>query len=155
MTQPEPRDTWAGHTREHYADVIMGMIRADMAQPFAWGAQIPADVPDFSALHDYCDANEYMLQGIPADAEPCDCTYGHVDGCTWDDYMAFSADVCNMVDARIRAGELAATEPANRDRATACTCVHGIHGYGIEDRGCRHPGCDCTGYFPYVTPPWT
>jgi hypothetical protein len=53
--------TWQDRTVDQWADVIMADILADMRQPFPWGKQIPEDVPGFSELHDYCDANVYLL----------------------------------------------------------------------------------------------
>jgi hypothetical protein len=47
-----------------YADKIMAEIHGDMQKPFPWGKQIPRDVGSFSALHDYCDANEYVLEAM-------------------------------------------------------------------------------------------
>lgn len=49
-------------TADEYADKIMALIHEDMRQPFPWGKQIPRDVGSFSALHDYCDANDYVLE---------------------------------------------------------------------------------------------
>lgn len=48
-----------------YAAAIMTAVRHDMAHPFAWGKQIPVDVGSYSALHDYCDANGYVMQTMP------------------------------------------------------------------------------------------
>jgi hypothetical protein len=60
MTAADPRVT-------EYAGKIMLMIWGDMREPFPWGKQIPRDVGSFSALHDYCDANEYALRVMGED----------------------------------------------------------------------------------------
>jgi hypothetical protein len=54
-----------------YVTRIVAEIHGDMRQPFPWGKQIPRDVGSFSALHDYCDANEYILQ-VMGDAKALD-----------------------------------------------------------------------------------
>lgn len=57
------RQLWvAGQTADELADEMLRDVHADMAKPFAWGKQIPRDVPSWSALHDYCDANEYLFR---------------------------------------------------------------------------------------------
>ncbi len=53
-----------------YADQIMAMIREDM-RPFPDGKQVPPDVANFTALHDYLDANDYLIQaGVPWGTDP-------------------------------------------------------------------------------------
>jgi len=43
------------------AAAIMAEIHDDMRKPFPWGKQIPRNVGSFSALHDYVDANQYLI----------------------------------------------------------------------------------------------
>lgn len=68
---------------QSYADKIMAMVGSDIAAGI-----VPAAVASFSALHDYVDANEYVLQAMPgiADdfasesaAELCNAVTGEVD----------------------------------------------------------------------------
>lgn len=88
------RQLWmAGHTADELASEIIEQIRVDMAQPFAWGKQIPADVESFSALHDYCDANEYLFR-FPMPSDQTDHTNQLINR------------VIDKVDAKIRAGAL-------------------------------------------------
>lgn len=56
-----------------YADAIMAEIHDDMRAPFHWGKQIPRNVGSFSALHDYCDANMYLIDAVPDLGPACDC----------------------------------------------------------------------------------
>lgn len=76
------------------ADKIMTEIRDDMKTPFPWGKQIPRDVASFSELHDYCDANDYLIDAMP------------MEDVTWDVYVTAGNIVCNLVDRKIKAGEL-------------------------------------------------
>lgn len=43
-----------------WAEWIMAEIDADIAR-----GQVAADVGSFAELHDYVDANEYLLQAVP------------------------------------------------------------------------------------------
>jgi hypothetical protein len=51
-------------TAEEYAHRIMAEIHKDLTEDFPWGAKLPRDVGSFSALHDYCDANMYLLVAV-------------------------------------------------------------------------------------------
>lgn len=75
----------------HYADLILEQIHQDMKTPFPHGKQIPPDVGSFSALHDYCDANTYLLDFIPRDDFP-----------SWDHYMEICNNVSDLVDKALK-----------------------------------------------------
>jgi hypothetical protein len=60
-----------------YADAIMTEIHHDMETGFPWGKHLPRDVGSFSHLHDYCDANEYLLNAVPEPAQGCDCPFDY------------------------------------------------------------------------------
>jgi hypothetical protein len=80
-----------------YADRIMAMIREDAERPFAHGKQVPRDVASFTALHDYLDANDYLIQaGVPWGTDP---------GAGEDGAEMVNA-VCDEVSRRLKAGEL-------------------------------------------------
>jgi hypothetical protein len=81
----------AAHTAEvgTHATAIMAQIDEDIRDGFSWGKQIPADVGSFSLLHDYCDANMYLLDGVPQ------------GDMSWDAYMDLLNEVCCEVDARL------------------------------------------------------
>jgi hypothetical protein len=70
-----------------YADMIMGLVDADMRL-----GRIPATVASFSELHDYVDANDYALEVIPRDAAP-----------SWDAWMELANDVEAEVSGRLAA----------------------------------------------------
>lgn len=100
------------------ADLIMAAVHEDMQQPFPWGKQIPRDVGSFSALHDYCDANDYLLEYIPWGNLPeCNCDWNrnllkyHADECmtqsdeyraAWDDWTDLANAVSAEVDGRLK-----------------------------------------------------
>src|SRR5215472_7542234 len=102
-----------------YAGKVMEEIHRDMQQPFPWGKQIPRNVGSFSALHDYCDANEYLLAIEPGDNVPeCDCPASrdsrlyHSESCmtqtleyraAYDEWMNVLNAVSDEVDRRLRA----------------------------------------------------
>lgn len=51
-----------------WADAVMRLIDEDIA-----AGKVPADVPDFAALHDYVDANMYIVDAmIPYDSQTVD-----------------------------------------------------------------------------------
>lgn len=75
-----------------WTDNIMKEIHSDMMQPFPWGKQIPWDVGVFNKLHDYCDANTYLLDFIPQ------------DNLSWDDYTEICDLISDMISGRL-AGE--------------------------------------------------
>jgi hypothetical protein len=80
-----------------YADRIMAMVREDMERPPPHGKQIPRDVVNFSALHYYLDANDYLIQaGVPWGSDP---------GAGEDGSEMVNA-VCAEVSRRLEAGEL-------------------------------------------------
>lgn len=60
-------------TVTRYADALMTEIHDDMREPFPWGKHLPRNVGSFSALHDYLDANCYLLDLVPRPAPECDC----------------------------------------------------------------------------------
>lgn len=81
----------------HYADRIMAMIREDMERPTPGGKQVPRNVASFIALHDYLDANEYLIHaGVPWGTDP---------GAGTDGVETVNA-VCAEVSRRLQAGEL-------------------------------------------------
>jgi hypothetical protein len=65
----------------------MALIDSDIVNP---EMDVPADVNSFSALHDYVDANEYLLQGVP---DPGD----------WEAWQERMNAVSDIVDMRLRA----------------------------------------------------
>ena len=80
-----------------YADQIMAMIREDMEGLFPHGKQVPRGVANFTALHDYLDANDYLVQvGVPWGTDP---------GAGEDGAEMVNA-VCAEVSRRLEAGEL-------------------------------------------------
>ena len=101
-----------------YADTVIAAIRKDMAEPFPWGDQIPADLPGFADLHEYCDANDYLMEAVPYEGPECDCPFnrslqpGHSDDCStqdtshWEQWITVTNDVSAEVDRRIKAGVL-------------------------------------------------
>jgi hypothetical protein len=81
----------------HYADRIMVMVREDMERPLPNGKQVPRDVANFTALHDYLDANDYLTQvGVPWGTDPG----------AGDDGAEMVNAVCGEVSRRLKAGEL-------------------------------------------------
>jgi hypothetical protein len=77
-----------------YADQIMAMIDGDIAQGILpHGKRIPADIESFSGLHDFVDANIYLVDALGAD-RACDFT---------DEGTAFSNAILDEVDARLKA----------------------------------------------------
>ena len=108
------------------ADEIMREIHNDMESDYrnSKGERMPADVGSFSELHDYCDANMYLIDFVPETKVKCDCKapaayapvditdspVDHADDCAthiaWDAYMQLCDDVSNEVDARLRAEAL-------------------------------------------------
>lgn len=80
-----------------YADRIMAMVREDMERPFPPGEQVPRDIASFAALHDYLDANDYLIQaGVPWGTDP---------GAGQDGAEMINA-VCAEVSRRLEVGEL-------------------------------------------------
>ena len=51
-------------TAIEYADEIMIEIERDMTIGFEWGGKLPRDVGSFTALHDHCDANDYIRDAM-------------------------------------------------------------------------------------------
>ena len=51
-------------TVAEYADEIMRMIEHDMTEGFEWGEKLPRDVGSFTALHNHCDANDYVAEAM-------------------------------------------------------------------------------------------
>jgi hypothetical protein len=75
-----------------YAERIMAMIREDAER-----SQVPRDVASFTALHDYLDANEYLIQAeVPWGTDP---------GAGKDGSEMVNV-VCDEVSRRLEAGEL-------------------------------------------------
>jgi hypothetical protein len=75
----------------------MAMVREDIERPFPHGKQIPRDVASFTALHDYLDANDYLIQaGVPWGTDP---------GAGEDGAEMINA-VCAEVSRRLEGGEL-------------------------------------------------
>lgn len=102
-----------------YAATIMNEIHEDMKKPFGWGKQIPADAGSFCELHDYCDANTYLLDFIPQGA------------LSWDAYMKLCNDVSDAVD------KILAAEAKSLRSCPACHRSLESHGPfdGTEDMG--------------------
>jgi len=108
---------------QRYAGEIMIEIHDTMSSDWrnSKGERMPADVGSFSGLHDYCDANMYLLDGIPYEPASCDCDaqtrlhdgFGsdHEDGCAvyvaWNAYMELCNEVSDEIDRRLRAEALA------------------------------------------------
>lgn len=58
-----------------FAAAILAEIHNDMRERFPWGKQIPRNVGTFGHLHDYCDANCYLIDLVsdPVPVPSCDC----------------------------------------------------------------------------------
>jgi hypothetical protein len=111
-----------------YADQIMSEIRRDIATGL-----VPADVPDFAALHDHVDANMYADAVFFVEGPECDCPMNrghartHDEQCSTQDDEALEArsasqshtDLLNAitaeVDRMIKAGKLADSEPESAE----------------------------------------
>ena len=118
------------------ADAIMVRVTDDMLEPFPWGKQIPWDVGSFAGLHDYCDANMYVLD-VMHDEFPAPDS----DETLFTDAETAAANaVMAEVDARLAA---MAQDP---QQAIGCTCTHGMHDLAPA-RGCFRTGCACSGFF--------
>lgn len=125
-----------GSTVEQYADAMMVAITDDMLQPFPHGKWIPWNVGSFSALHDYCDANEYLPDVM-----------GEVA-------LNFSDDDDNAMVNRVldEVAKRLAKMALNGDKAIACGCDHGFHEVAPA-RGClSRGGCPCQGFFQPISP---
>jgi hypothetical protein len=112
-----------------YADEIMAQVHADAERSFPWGKTIPADVGSFSELHEYCDANCYLLDAVPQ---------GTLD---WDVYMALCNAVSDEVDRRLAAEAIAL------DTGQRCPCgrlarFNSGHVVHIDDRSHQCEPCD-------------
>lgn len=90
------------------ADAIMAEVEKDMTEGFSWGVKMPRDVGSFSAMHDWCDANEYLIDAIPSvEVVPCNCGRGQDDAvCSCppdfvapDVYNTHDFKVCNIFHA--------------------------------------------------------
>jgi hypothetical protein len=134
---PYPDALPEGSTVEQYADAIMKCITDDMLKPFPWGKQIPWDVGSFSAVHEYCDANEYVIDVMGAVA------------------LNFSDEGDNAIVNTVldEVSERLEKMATNRDKAVACTCEHAFHEVAPR-RGCLFPPCwdkpdpcPCQGFF--------
>ena len=79
-------------TADQHADAIMVQIHEDMERPFPWGKQIPRDVGSFSCLHDYVDANGYLIDALAAESAITDELWN---------------EVADLVDRRLAAEALA------------------------------------------------
>jgi hypothetical protein len=80
-----------------YADRIMAMVREDIERPFPHSTQVPHDVASFASLHDYLDANDYLIQaGVPWGTDP---------GAGEDGTEMVNA-VCAEVSRRLEVGDL-------------------------------------------------
>ncbi len=75
-----------------YVDRIMAMIREDAER-----SQVPRDIASFAALHDYLDANDYLIQA--------DVPWGTDPGAGKDGAEMVNV-VCDEVSRRLEAGEL-------------------------------------------------
>lgn len=75
----------ADHTKQvnTWADKIMSKIDADIAR-----GRVSADVATFSELHDYVDANGYLLEVVP-------------DTGDWDSWNANQNDAADEVSRRL------------------------------------------------------
>lgn len=109
-----------GKTILQYADEIMAAIHEDMENPHfrnSKGERMPRDVGTFSELHDYTDANMYLIDFIPYAGPDCICEWqkdaetggwigGQAPNCkyhdAWDKYMEFTNLVSDEVDYRLR-----------------------------------------------------
>lgn len=73
-----------------YADAVMAEIHENMNH-----RQIPRDVGSFSCLHDYCAANDYLMQHVPQ------------NGMSGEAYTDVCSAVSDEVDRRLAAEALA------------------------------------------------
>ena len=106
-------------TTSQYADKIMTKIHEDMNQPFPWGKQIPRDVGSFSELHDYCDANCYLLDLIPQGENGMD-----------DTWTELVNKVSAEVDSRLAAEAVALGTGQQCGECGRLTRFNGGHGHG-------------------------
>lgn len=100
------RDPCPDHGNEVIQDAASQIMRAlveDATRGYAWGARLAFDVPDFSTVHEHCDANEY-LQTVPDDCECPSLPAHHDDPCQW---LVRCNAVLDVVNARIARGDLA------------------------------------------------
>lgn len=71
------------HKVVEWAKAVMVMVEEDIADPRcinSRGERMPATVANFSELHDYVDANEYLIQaGVPINAEDLEAVGIHVE----------------------------------------------------------------------------
>lgn len=99
MTTPSAADVMK------FADAIMAEIEHDMTEGFPWGKKLPRTVASFSELHDYCDANMYLmnaLEGVfPRGGEDAEVMFS-------DDEVDLGNAVSNEVDRRLRHADQAA-----------------------------------------------
>jgi hypothetical protein len=96
------------------AAAILAEIEAAKADP---GDRIPAWVFTFSGLHDWCDANEFLIGGIPQPEG--------MDGETWNDLVTVVEDEVNsrMVAAEVARGRQV-TEPGDGFTEVLTQCSH-------------------------------
>jgi hypothetical protein len=95
------------------ADKVMAEIHKDMRKPFPWGKQIPRNIGSFSGLHDYCDANEYLIDVLKVLATPEH--YGDEDA----EGNKLDEATQAAVDLEIELGNAISTEVDNRLAAEA------------------------------------
>jgi hypothetical protein len=141
-------------TAAEYAEQILAEIHQDMERPFPWGKQIPRDVGSFSCLHDYCDANDYLIDGIPFDGPECTCPKNrslqedHSETCAaqgpayaeaWDAYTDLCNEVTDIVDRRLAAEaiELNTGERCGCGRLVRFVSDHVIHIDGDRSHQCE------------------
>lgn len=114
-----------------YADAIMVEIHKDMRDGFPWGGEkIPPDVGSFARLHDYCDANDYVIGALADMGTPAHAGDQRPDGSELDDAEQVAVDaehamanaVMDEVDRRLatEARELGASDaPAPAEKFSA------------------------------------
>lgn len=90
-----------------FADNIVAQIKDTIV-----GGFIPADVEDFSSLHDWVDANEFLIDVVPFGRDL------YADGTEVG--LDLTAYVQELVEIRIKAGEFLSVRPFG------CTCAEPV-----------------------------
>lgn len=132
---------------KRYADLIMADIHDDIARGMvnSHGVTIPKYPGSFSAMHEYTDANMYVLDHMGDIALAFDDEANN----------ALVNAVTDECDRRLLAEYKEACEQVGQesgeDFAANCICARGAaHFHAIwPDRGCQSPRCaeGCQGYF--------
>jgi hypothetical protein len=157
-----------------YADAIMKAVHEDISEEIesSSGRVMPKYPGSFSALHEYTDANMYLIDFVPQDGVPeCTCPVNrnlqkyHSGDCLTqtpeyteasERWVTVLNEVSDEVDKRLLAEYREALEQISEltggmEFAADCTCERGAgHFHQMwPERGCISPRCEpgCQGYF--------